>query len=115
MEFGIGNLNITATDYLSKEILPALDYSLSQLIDYIIKSREIDKWKEAKEEEYHRLRREAKKKETKDAGESVSGSDDEWEDSEGSEEKVEVQAPFDPVNYIADRLLEFHEKNREHS
>ena len=106
MDFGIGNLNITATDYLSKNALPALEYSLTQLVDHIINTREINKWKEAKEEEYHRLRREARKKEKKDAGESVSGSE-EWEDSENSEEKVEIQAPFDPLSFVADKLLEF--------
>jgi hypothetical protein len=106
MDFGIGASNITATDYLSKSILPALDYSLTKLIDHIIKSREIDKWKEAKEEEYMKLRREAKKKQRKEAGESVTVSE-ESDESEDSEEKVEVKAPFDPVAFVADQLLEF--------
>ena len=106
MEFGQGSKNITATDYLSQSILPALDYSLTKLIDHIIQSREIDKWKEAKEEEYNKMRREARKKERKDAGENVSDSE-EWEDSENSEEKIEIQMPFDPILFVADMLLEF--------
>lgn len=112
MEFGVGHLNITATDYLSKTVLPALDYSLTQLIDHVIKSKEIDKWKEAKEEEYLKIRREAKRKQRKEAGESVSGSE-EWEESEGSEEKVEIELPFDPVGFIADKLSEFKQLNQE--
>ena len=80
MDFGIGKNNITATDYLSKTILPALDYSLTQLIEHIIKIHEIDKWKEIKEEEYNKQRRDARRKQRKEAGESVSGSD-EWDDS----------------------------------
>ena len=112
MEFGQGISNITATDYLSQNVLPALDYSLGKLVAHIIQSREIDKWKEAKEEEYQKMRREARKKEKKDAGESVSGSE-EWEDSENSEEKVEVQLPFDPVLFVADMLLEFKESQKQ--
>ena len=110
MDFGIGKNNITATDYLSKTILPALDYSLTQLIEHIIKIHEIDKWKEIKEEEYNKQRRDARRKQRKEAGESVSGSD-EWDDSENSEEKAEVQPPFDPVSYIADKLLEYKKNN----
>ncbi|OMJ89243.1 hypothetical protein SteCoe_8631 [Stentor coeruleus] len=110
MEFGLGSSNITATDYLSKTVLPALDYSLAKLIDHIIKTKEIDKWKEAKDEEYIKIRRDARRKQRRDAGESVSGSE-EWEESEGSEEKVEIAPPFDPVDFIADSLMEFREKS----
>jgi hypothetical protein len=106
MDFGFGSLNMTATDYLGKTVMPALDYSLTKLIDFVIESKEIDKWKEAKEEEYIKMRRDAKRKQRREAGESVSGSE-EWEDSDNSEEKVEVLVPFDPVNFVADRILEF--------
>lgn len=106
MDFGLGSQNLTATDYLSKTVLPALEFSLTKLIDFVIETKEIDKWKEAKEEEYIKMRRDAKRKQRREAGESVSGSE-EWEDSENSEEKVEVAVPFDPVNYVADKLLEF--------
>lgn len=106
MDFGLGSANITVTDYLSERVLPALDFSLTRLIEHIVKTKEINKWKDAKEEEYHRLRREAKKKEKKDAGESVSGSE-EWEDSENSEEKIEMQPPFDPILFIADMLEQY--------
>jgi hypothetical protein len=110
MDFGIGNMNPTATDYLTQAVLPSLEYSLTQLVDFIMKTRELDKWREAKEEDYHRIRREARKKERKDAGESVSGSE-EWEDSENSEEKPEVQPPFDPVAFLSEKLFEFRSKN----
>jgi hypothetical protein len=110
MDFGLGAHNITATDYLSKSVLPCLDHCLSRLIDHVIQTGEIDKWKALKEEEYTKARREAKRKQRKEAGESVSGSD-EWEDSENSEEKEEVQAPFDPVSFLSEQILQYRQNN----
>lgn len=106
MDFGLGSHNQTATDYLSKSVLPCLDYSLTKLIDHVIQTGEIDKWKALKEEEYTKMRREAKRKQRKEAGESVSGSD-EWDDSENSEDKEEVQQPFDPLSFLSDQILQY--------
>lgn len=105
--FGLGSKNLTPTEYLSSEVIPALDYSLTSLIKHLDQTNEIEKWKELKEEEYHKLRRENRKKEKQEAGESISESE-EWVDSEGSLDENQASSEvFYPLKFVADKILEY--------
>ncbi|CAG9313534.1 unnamed protein product [Blepharisma stoltei] len=108
MDFGKGITNKTATEYLNEELLPALNFAFTDLLEHVIKVHEIDKWKEMKEEEYHKYRREARKREKENAGESVTESE-EWVDSElsSTEEKEVPPPPFNPLLFVADKLMEW--------
>lgn len=106
-------MNPTVSQYLSKHLLPAIEYGLTevlftQLLSEINGSHELNKWKEFKEESYHRERREKKKRQKEEMGESVTESE-EWEDSEMSEEehKQGEDPPFDPLTVLAAKLREF--------
>lgn len=74
-----------------------------QLLEESVSTHEMSKWKDSKEESFHRERRDQKKKEKQAKGESVSESDD-WEDSDS---EAAVSPNFDPLLFLAQKLREF--------
>ena len=113
--FGQGNSSKTVTDYFQSTVFPALDFSLTevifiQLLKYLQTSGELVKFKETKEEIFLKERRERRRKERSAMGESITGSEEDWEeDSENpSEVEEDHKAPeFDPIYFIARKMKEY--------